>query len=72
MLLIDLGHIMTDLSDPQWLGETGEVVVGARVNNQTRFVFPPRLDPANVEFPVQPNAGHEPGSGRRLWLHASR
>ena len=51
LLLIDLGHIMTDLSDPQWLGETGEVVVGARVNNQTRFVFPPRLDPAKVDFP---------------------
>ena len=51
-LAIDLSDVMAALSDSQWLGETGEFLVGVRIGDRTRFVFPPRLSPQEIEFPA--------------------
>ncbi len=51
MLVIDVGAILSEPSDPQRLGETGEVLLAVRDGDQTRYVIPPRLTPEEVEFP---------------------
>jgi signal transduction histidine kinase len=51
-LVLDVGEIVGDLSNPQWLGETGEVLVGIQNDGRTRFVFPPRIRPQELDFPA--------------------
>ena len=52
LLVIDLGPILSAMSDPHWLGDTGEVLVGIRDHDTTRFLIPPRLNPREIEFPA--------------------
>jgi two-component system, NtrC family, sensor kinase len=52
MLVIDVGPILSEPSDPQRLGKTGEVLVGVRDRDRTRFLIPPRLTPGEIEFPA--------------------
>lgn len=52
LLVIDVGPIMTVLTDPRRLGKTGEVVVGIRDDATMRFLFPPRLSPQERAFPI--------------------
>jgi len=42
---VDLGQIAREASDAQWLGQTGELLVGVRERNGVRLLFPPRRDP---------------------------
>jgi PAS domain S-box-containing protein len=51
-LAIDIGDIVAQLSDAKRLGETGEFLVGVRSGDRTRFVFPPRISPQELEFPA--------------------
>jgi signal transduction histidine kinase len=52
LLVLDMGPLMTDLADPRWLGESGELLVGVRQGETTRFLFPPRLSPHRIDFPA--------------------
>ena len=52
MLVIDVGPILSEPSDPRRLGDTGEVLVGVRDHDLTRYLIPPRLIPRDVEIPA--------------------
>ncbi len=52
MLVIDVGPILSEPSDPRRLGETGEVLLGVRDQDVTHFLIPPRLNPREIEFPA--------------------
>ncbi|MBV8130199.1 MAG: GAF domain-containing protein [Planctomycetaceae bacterium] len=52
MLVIDVGPILSEPSDPRRLGDTGEVLVGVRDHDMTRYLIPPRLNPREIEFPA--------------------
>ena len=51
LLVIDVGPILSEPSDPERLGETGEMLLAVRDGDRTRYVIPPRLTPNDVEFP---------------------
>ncbi|AMV37986.1 ATP-binding protein [Planctomyces sp. SH-PL62] len=48
-VLVDLGRVVEALADSQWLGETGDVLIGMREGAATRLLFPPRRHPAEAE-----------------------
>ena len=50
LLVIDVGPILSEPSDPRRLGDTGEVLVGVRDHDMTRYLIPPRLIPRDVEI----------------------
>ena len=52
LFVIDVGPILSELSDPRRLGETGEVLVGVRDQGMTRYLNPPRLNPGEIEIPT--------------------
>ncbi len=62
MLVIDVGPILFEPSDPQRLGDTGEVLLAVRDGDRTRYVIPPRLTPDEIEFP----AGATPAMNRAI------
>lgn len=51
-LAIDIGDVVAHLSDSQRIGETSEFLVGFRSGELTRYVFPGRFSPHEVEFPA--------------------
>ncbi|MGC8638273.1 MAG: GAF domain-containing protein [Isosphaeraceae bacterium] len=51
-LVMDVGPIIGALADLRRLGDTGEVVVGARDGDSVHCLFPPRLSPEQVEIPL--------------------
>ena len=52
LLVIDLGQILSEMSDPRRLGHTGEVLVGVRDHDMMHYLIPPRLSPREIEFPA--------------------
>jgi PAS domain S-box-containing protein len=50
LLVMDVGPIISGVSDPHWLGTTGEVLVGIRDQETVHCLFPPRLSPQETEF----------------------
>jgi len=62
LLVIDVGPIMSELSDPRRLGDTGEVLVGTRNHEMIRYLLSPRLSPLEIEFPV----GRTPAMSRAV------
>jgi signal transduction histidine kinase len=52
LLVMDVGPIISGLSNPRWLGDTGEVLVGIRDRETVHCLFPPRLSPQETEFPL--------------------
>ena len=52
LLLVDLGRIAAVLSNSEWLGRTGEVLLGIREADGVRYLFPPRHNPQQVRFPI--------------------
>ncbi len=50
--VMDLGRIAAQASDSEWLGRTGEVLVGIREAGDIRFLFPPRENPERTRFPA--------------------
>ncbi|QEH34599.1 Sensor protein ZraS [Aquisphaera giovannonii] len=53
MLVMDLAPVVAHIAAPRHLGETGEVLIGANAGggDDIRYLFPPRLEPREVEFP---------------------
>ena len=62
LLVIDVGPILSELSDPRPLGDTGEVLVGVRDHDMTRYLNPPRMNPREIEIP----ASHTPAMSRAV------
>jgi len=52
LALVDLSRIDAELSDPRWLGKTGEVLIGVPEGDSVRFLFPPRERPEQIRFPL--------------------
>ncbi|WP_165250954.1 ATP-binding protein [Paludisphaera soli] len=50
--LVDLTRVVEELSDPRWLGTTGDVLIGVREGETTRFLFPPREQADTARFPA--------------------
>jgi len=53
-VLVDLGRVVDELSDPRWLGETGDVLIGVREGESTRLLFPARPRPDGEASPPAP------------------
>lgn len=51
--VVDLGRITREASDAQWLGETGELLIGVREGDGVRLLFPPRHEPERRWFPQE-------------------
>ena len=51
IVVLDLHRLVQFLSDTTGLGETGEVLVGSRVDEKNRFLLPPRNSPTTLEVP---------------------
>ncbi len=52
LLVIDVGSILSALSDPQRLGATGEVLLAVQEDEKTHYLVPPRLTPDAQVFPA--------------------
>ncbi|MDG3004579.1 ATP-binding protein [Paludisphaera mucosa] len=52
LALVDLGRVGGELSDPRWLGKSGDVLIARREGDVTHFLFPPRLRPEQTRFPA--------------------
>ncbi len=50
--LIDLSEVEAELSNPRWLGRTGEVLIGVPEGDSVRLLFPPREEPEAIRFPL--------------------
>ncbi|WP_165234871.1 GAF domain-containing protein [Aquisphaera insulae] len=62
MLVMDLGPIVAHIAPPRHLGETGEVLVGVAAGDRIHYLFTPRLEPHDLEFP----AGRVPAMSRAV------
>jgi len=49
--VVDLGRVAREMSNAQWLGRTGELLIGVREGDGVRLLFPPRLEPDRRWFP---------------------
>ncbi|APW58986.1 HAMP domain-containing histidine kinase [Paludisphaera borealis] len=56
LLLVDLGRIAAELSNSEWLGRTGEVLLGIHEDGGIRYLFPPRHSPERTRFPIDKSA----------------
>lgn len=50
---VDLGAIAREASGAEWLGRTGELLIGVPEGGGVRLLFPPRLTPDVVHFPIE-------------------